>query len=125
MKNLILGVAAAATLSFSAPAMAHQSGGEDWRVDSYNTLVYKDQRIRETIRHGLDDGSYTRTEVRYFYTQLQSIRQRAEWGHRTGRFDRSDISYRLTYLHDQMQLVHDRGHARLRHQSSYNPYRGW
>lgn len=121
MKKFLIGLAAAAAVLTAVPAMAHDhdEDGDGWRVDSYNELVSMDQHIRDGIRHGLSDGSFSRSEARYFYRQLQSIEYRARWEESRGDFDEDEISDRLQNLHDRMHQAHEDGHERLNDDWNY------
>lgn len=119
MKKLLLGVAAIATLALAAPAFAHDED-DQWRVDSYSSLVQMDQHIREGIQHGMSDGSLTRREARYFYRQLQDIRNRAQWEDQNDAFDPDDINARLQRLHDRIHDAHEEGHEQLN--NDWNSY---
>jgi len=113
MKAFLIGIAAAAAIVTALPAVAHDhDDGDRWRVNSYNELVSMDQHIREGIRHGLSDGSYSRSEARYFYRQLKNIEYRARWQEARGDFDEDEISDQLQNLHDRMHRAHEEGHER-------------
>jgi hypothetical protein len=112
MKKLLIALLAATAVAAAAPAaFAHDD--DDWSAESYGQFTQHYQHIWEGIQHGVSDGSYTPSQARYFYRQLQNIRGRAEWQSRSGYYDPQDINDRLEDLHDRMHVAHERGHDRL------------
>lgn len=122
MKRVLMALAATAALAIAGSAQAHtefhvQIGGgyaEDngWNNggDSYDEFQEEYQHILQGIRHGLNDGSFSRYEASQFYRELQSIRVSAYYA-QNGWDDRGDyVQARLERLHERMHIIHERRH---------------
>ncbi len=122
MKNLILGLVAAAALGTAVPAAAHegdyygQRPNNDWGY-SPGLGQFSDDvaHLREGIQHGLADGSYSRWEARRFSWEVSRLERQIRYYNAEGGFnpwERSMIQRQLDRIHDIMHQAHDQGHER-------------
>lgn len=113
-RKLILALASAAAL-VSLPAVAHADHRyPDWGGQA--SLFDRDFRhIRDGIRHGVRDGSFSRREAWQFRQELDRIRQRLDfYQYNDGylnRWEVRDIRRRFSRLHEYMHDAHEDGHA--------------
>jgi hypothetical protein len=114
MKRFLLGLTAVAALAAAAPALAHDhDDDDDWQVQRYDGYGQEYRHIMEGIQHGVSDGSFTPYQARRFYGELQAIRARADWDARHGVDSSGETAWRLRRLHEQMHVIHERGHERM------------
>ena len=135
MKKLFGALLAAAAIgAVASPALAHPDDDDDNGAYSQYFGGYQNfdalyQHDWQGIQHGLSDGSYSRSEARYFVMQLRSIRQReAYFRSRDGWLspqEGRDIQLRLGRLHEVMHEAHEDDHAAQDDWNNGSPaYRG-
>lgn len=122
MKKLILIIGAGAAVAIAGPASAQYSGQygggyrqtNDWNNRSQGFGQF-DQQYRHTmqgIRHGLNDGTYSRSRANEFFRELQSIRRDAYRAQQYGNYRDDYVQVRMARLHERMHRKHDRAHER-------------
>ena len=123
MKRRLAALLAASALAMAVPvaASAHENDrgynqGSDWdRGDGgYNNFRQEFQHLYDGLRHGQEDGSFSRGEARQIYWAINSLRQRLDYfRNNDGYLDRreaNDIQIRLNRLHQDMHALHDNAH---------------
>lgn len=82
--------------------------------DGYYNFRRQFQHAYDSVRHGLRDGSFTRTEARYFYWAIGDLRQRLDFYRNNdgylSRREARDMDRRLARLHANMHEAHEVGH---------------
>ena len=123
MNKLWMLISAGAALGTAGTASAQYPGqygygsgygqGSDWnRPGSYGMFEQQYRHVMDGIRHGVSDGSYTRWQANAFYRELESIRRDAYRSQRYGSYRDNYIQARMARLHQQMHVIHERGHER-------------
>ena len=126
-----LGTAGTATAQYSGQGYYGQYGGgysqnNDWNYRNRGFAAFERQ-YRHTIdgiRHGLSDGTFTRSRANEFYRELQSIRRAAYLSQQYGNYRHGYIQARMARLHQRMHVRHDRAHDRNDGYGGYDPRYG-
>ena len=135
MNKLLMVIAAGAALGTAGMASAQYSGqygypsqygggynqNYDWNVQNRSYVSFERQ-YRHTIdgiRHGLSDGTFTRSRANEFYRELQSIRRAAYLSQQYGNYRHDYVQARMARLHERMHIKHERSHTR---NDSYGAY---
>ncbi len=140
MKKLLMMIAAGAALGIAGTASAQYSGqygysnqygggynqNSDWNVRnrSYAGFDRQYRHAMDGIRHGLSDGTFTRSRANEFYRELQSIRRAAYLSQQYGNYRHGYIQARMAQLHQRMHVRHDRTHDRNDGNGGYDPRYG-
>gem|GEM_PF-1208851 len=140
MNKLLMVIAAGAALGTAGTASAQYSGqygypgqygggysqNSDWnyRNRSYAGFERQYRHTIDGIRHGLSDGTFTRSRAREFYRELESIRRAAYLSQQYGSYQPGYIQARLARLHERMHVRHDRNHERNDGYGGYDPRYG-
>ncbi len=145
MKRFAIGLLATTVIAVALPAAAQSYGqGHDYRPGSGYNQGYGQgygnsyqygfgwsngwerggranfnrefDHIYAGIQHGMNDGSYRRSEARQFFREVQNLRRleayyRANDG-RVGGREAGDLRQRIARLHAIMHAAHQRGHNR-------------
>ncbi len=122
MNRILMVIAAGAALGAASTANAQYSGrysggysnNSDWnyRGRSYASFERDYRHTMEGIRHGLSDGTYSRSRANQYYRELQNIRRAAYHAQRYGNYRSANIQARMARLHERMQRKHERNHDR-------------
>ncbi len=140
MNKLLMVIAAGAALGTAGTATAQYSGqygyngqygggysqNNDWNYRNHGFAAFERQ-YRHTIdgiRHGLSDGTFTRSRANEFYRELQSIRRAAHLSQQYGNYRHGYIQARMARLHQRMHVRHDRAHDRNDGYGGYDPRYG-
>ncbi len=126
MKKFLMVAAAAA--AFGTAGVAHAQypgqygygqysggyqGSSDWNYGRGRSALFEReyQHTIEGIRHGLSDGTFSRSQANRFYRELESIRYDALRSMRYGNYQDAYIQARLGQLHQRMHFKHERNHG--------------
>lgn len=139
MNKLLMVIAAGAALGTAGMASAQYSGQDgysgqygggygqnnDWNQNrGYSGFDRQQRHTIDGIRHGLSDGTYTRSRANEFYRELQSIRRAAYLSQQYGNYRHDYIQARMARLHQRMHVKHERSHDRNDGYSGYDPRYG-
>lgn len=140
MNKLLMVIAAGAALGTAGMASAQYTGqygysgqygggynqNYDWNNQNRSYASFKRQyrHIIDGIRHGLSDGTYTRSRANEFYRELQSIRRAAYLSQQYGNYRYDYTQARMARLHERMHVRHDRAHERYDGYGGYDPRYG-
>lgn len=139
MNKLLMVIAAGAALSTAGMASAQHSGqygysgqyggysqNNDWnnRNRGYASFERQYRHTIDGIRHGLSDGTFTRSRANEFYRELQSIRRAAYLSQQYGNYSHQYAQARMARLHQRMHVKHERSHDRNDGYGGYDPRYG-
>ena len=91
------------------PAYIAPDENDYWGVESYDDFNNDYRHIFMEIQRGRDEGSLSRGEANHYLSQLQRIRQRADWEQRSGRFNPDDIEAQLRDLRGTIHYARNEG----------------
>lgn len=139
MRKLLVIAAAGAALGCAGSANAQYAGqygyqsqygsgyggGSDWNNAraGYSRFEQQYRHDIDGIRHGLSDGSFSRSQANNFYRELEGIRRDAYRSQRYGNYQDGYIQARMARLHQRMHLRHERDHERNAY--GYGGYGGY